>query len=59
MADIAMCLKKDCPSFDNCYNAQAVVVNPEWQTYGEYNNKGKAKCNDFIEYNPPKLDFLK
>ena len=58
MADIAMCQKKDCPSFDNCYNAQARVVDTEWQTYAHYDNGHKSKCADFVEYNPPKLDFL-
>jgi len=51
MAGIAMCLKKDCPSFYNCYRAQAVANTP-WQTYNQFDNKGKAKCDDFIAMTP-------
>jgi hypothetical protein len=58
MADIAMCLKKDCPNFDNCYRAQARASDP-YQNYQSFDNGHKAKCADFVEYNPPKLDFLK
>ena len=58
MADIAMCQKKDCPSFDNCYRAQA-RPSDLYQAYANFDNLGKAKCADFIEYNEPKLDFLK
>lgn len=56
MADLAMCVKKDCPSFDNCYRAQA--TKSAIQCFAEFDNGHKAKCLDFIEYNPPKLDFL-
>ena len=58
MADIAMCLKKDCPSFDNCKLAQSIANTP-WQTYHTFDNGTDSKCADFVEYNPPKLDFLK
>lgn len=56
MADIAMCDKKSCPSFDNCYRAQA--PKSAFQRVEQFDNLGKAKCDDFIEYLEPKLDFL-
>jgi hypothetical protein len=57
MADISMCVKQDCPSFDNCYRAQATAST--FQSFDRFDNRNEAKCDHFIEYNEPKLDFLK
>ena len=46
MADIAMCVKKDCPSFDKCYRAQA--VKSMHQNYMAFDNKDADKCDHFI-----------
>lgn len=47
MADIAMCLKSDCPSFATCYRAQA-AENEYRQAYMDFNNKDKERCDDYI-----------
>ncbi len=57
MNDKSRCDKKDCPSFDNCWRAQAPRNEKTWMN--QYDNGHKSKCADFIEYNEPKLDFLK
>lgn len=57
MNDKARCNKKDCPSFDNCWRAQAPRNEFTW--FNEYDNGHKVKCSDYIQYNEPKLDFLK
>jgi len=47
MADISMCSKSDCPSFENCYRAQA-APNQYRQSYMAFDNNGAEKCDDFI-----------
>jgi hypothetical protein len=47
MADIAMCLDKDCPSFKECYRAQA-KPNIHWQTYHVFLRHNEKECKDFI-----------
>ena len=56
MAGIAMCTKEDCPSFNQCYRAQA-TPNIYMQSYMAFDNKGKDKCIDFIsiEQRQPEL----
>lgn len=48
MADIAMCIKKDCPSFGKCYRAQA-KPSDIWQVYQNFDNGKKDKCKKFIK----------
>lgn len=51
MADIAMCEKKDCPSFTECYRAQA-VANDYRQSYALFDNAGESCCDDYIPVKP-------
>ncbi len=50
MADIAMCNKEDCPSFDGCYRAQA--PKNELQNYMNFDNNGESCCDDYIPVAP-------
>jgi len=45
MADIAMCEKKDCPSFTTCYRAQAVKSEYR-QSYMYFDNGTDSCCDD-------------
>lgn len=47
MADIAMCTKSDCPSFGECYRAQA-KPNEYRQSYMDFDNAGESCCDDYI-----------
>jgi len=47
MADIAMCEKSDCPSFKECYRAQA-KPNEYRQSYMDFDNAGEICCDDYI-----------
>jgi len=51
MADIAMCLKDDCPSFKECYRAQAEPNGPH-QTFQAFDNHGESCCDDYIPIKP-------
>jgi hypothetical protein len=51
MADISMCDKKDCPSFNECYRAQA-VANEYWQAYAKFDNGTEQQCDDYIPMRP-------
>ena len=51
MADISMCIKKDCPSFGECYRAQA-KPNDAWQVWQEFDNCGESCCDDYIPLAP-------
>lgn len=51
MADISMCAKSDCPSFEQCYRAQA-VVNPYRQAYMAFDNGVESCCDDYIPVKP-------
>jgi len=46
MPDIAMCQDHDCPSSKMCYRHQA-WPNGYAQSYGEFDRKGKDKCEQF------------
>ena len=50
MADISMCSKNDCPSFEKCYRAQATAN--EWQAYGMFDNAGESCCDDYVPVSP-------
>jgi len=58
MPDISMCIKKDCPSFDVCYRAQAKPNEPN-QTYQEFDNDSKEKCDDYKEFYLDMPKFLR
>jgi len=51
MPDISMCSKKDCPSFDKCYRAQA-TENKYRQAYGMFDNGGESCCDYYIPVAP-------
>jgi hypothetical protein len=51
MADIAMCTKSDCPSFGECYRAQA-EPNEYVQNYHDFDNAGESCCDDYIPVAP-------
>jgi len=51
MADISMCSKKDCPSFEHCYRAQA-KANEYRQAYGMFDNSGESCCDDYVPASP-------
>ena len=51
MADITMCSKSDCPSFSQCYRAQA-TANEYRQAYGTFDNGSESCCNDYIPIAP-------
>jgi hypothetical protein len=51
MADIAMCEKKDCPSFGECYRAQAVKSEYR-QSYMKFDNGTESCCDDYIPVKP-------
>lgn len=51
MADIAMCEKEDCPSFSECYRAQAVKSEYQ-QNYMDFDNGAESCCDDFIPVEP-------
>lgn len=44
MADITMCVNKDCPLRNKCYRATA-KADPLWQSYSKYEpQNGKCDC---------------
>lgn len=48
MADITMCLNKECPKIDKCYRANA-TPNPFWQSWSKFENcNSKTGYDDFI-----------
>jgi len=51
MADILMREKSDCPSFNECYRAQA-IPNEHRQAYGDFDNYGESCCDDYIPVGP-------
>lgn len=51
MADISMCVKSDCPSFIQCYRAQA-IPNEFRQSYMSFDNNGESCCDDYIPVKP-------
>ncbi len=51
MADISMCTKSDCPSFGECYRAQA-TPNQHRQIYIDFDNAGESCCDDYIPVAP-------
>jgi hypothetical protein len=51
MADIAMCTKSDCPSFGECYRAQA-KPDEYAQNYHDFDNYGESCCDDYIPVGP-------
>lgn len=51
MADISMCEKKDCPSFNDCYRAQA-IKNEYRQSYMNFDNGTDSCCDDYIPVKP-------
>lgn len=53
MPDISMCIKKDCPSFEHCYRAQAKPNDP--QIYNSFDNGEKDRCEFWLEINVGKL----
>lgn len=50
MPDISMCKKQDCPSFAQCYRAQAAPNEP--QVYNDFDNQGESCCDDYIPVAP-------
>jgi hypothetical protein len=57
MPDISMCTKKDCPSFDHCYRAQAKPNEP--QAYNSFDNGDKDKCDNYKEFYLEMPKFLR
>jgi hypothetical protein len=48
MCDIAMCTKKDCPSFHKCRRAQD-IKDTHFQWYMKFDNLLSDKCNFYIK----------
>jgi hypothetical protein len=57
MSDISMCSKKDCPSFEHCYRAQA-KVNEYRQAYMQFDNGDKQRCDDYVPLSPSRAAGL-
>jgi hypothetical protein len=58
MPDIAMREKRDCPSFSECYRAQA-VKNECRQSYMDFDNGAESCCDDYIPVKPKDNPMLK
>lgn len=50
MTMLAMCGKRDCPSYDSCYRAQAEA--DQHQAYNDFDNNGESCCDYYIPIKP-------
>jgi len=48
MADISMCLNKDCPKKEQCYRFTAPPDEP-YQWYSEFKPDENGECEDFVD----------